>query len=291
MKPWVKMQSWSSEDSKDIKAWFDLDNYLNFESITLEKLYHELWARTYFFKIDIQIEKGMKKVAFNNFIQVTEGNPYLIGDNDLKYLSMDDQLYQPPYFLLTTTERIANVSFTCMQKGYFFSDSPDEYHIVSHIEKAYISEIMPEKFPSTVMVEIDLAAGTDDEIAESLRFALPQWRKIKGIQPAPLNVGRFGLGTIKKIINYRLIPMIDIIAWATHRKVLVSDDRLSRLLYSDEDDDKTIRQGYHIRDADRPLAMKATAIDFIRQFNLFLNKNPHLRHLRVSEVLKLSDSD
>jgi hypothetical protein len=85
--------------------------------------------------------------------------------------------------------------------------------------------------------------------------------------------------------------MIDIIAWATHRKVLVSDDRLSRLLYSDEDDDKTIRQGYHIRDADRPLAMKATTIDFIRQFNLFLNKNPHLRNLRVSEVMKLSDSD
>lgn len=41
MKPWVKMQSWSSEDSKDIKVWFDLDNYLKFESITLEKLYHE----------------------------------------------------------------------------------------------------------------------------------------------------------------------------------------------------------------------------------------------------------
>jgi hypothetical protein len=291
MKPWVKMQSWSSEDSKDIKHWLNLDNYLEFGEITLERLYHELWARTYFFKIDIQIEEGMKKVAFNNFIQVTEGDPFLIGDNDLKYMSMDDQLYQPPYFLLTTTDRIANISIACMKSAYFISRNLESYRIASNVENAYISEIMPEKFPSTVMVEIDLAAGTDDEIVESLRFALPQWRKIKGIQPASLNVGRFGLGTIKKIINYRLIPMIDIIAWATHRKVLVSDDRLSRLLYSDEDDDKTIRQGYHIRDADRPLAMKATTIDFIRQFNLFLNKNPHLRNLRVSEVMKLSDSD
>lgn len=46
------------------------------------------------------------------------------------------------------------------------------------------------------------------------------------------------------------------------KKVLLSDDRLSRLLYTDEDDDKAIRQGYHIRDADRPFAMKAVEIDF-----------------------------
>lgn len=61
--------------------------------------------------------------------------------------------------------------------------------------------------------------------------------------------------------------MLDLLAWSERKKVLLSDDRLSRLLYTDEDDDKAIRQGYHIRDADRPFAMKTVETDFLRQFN------------------------
>ncbi|XCW71969.1 Hypothetical protein ABZS17G119_00077 [Kosakonia cowanii] len=37
--------------------------------------------------------------------------------------------------------------------------------------------------------------------------------------------------------------------------------------------------------------MKAASIPFIRQFNLFINKNDHLKKIRVSEVMKISDSD
>ncbi|MGK3539521.1 DUF6387 family protein, partial [Escherichia coli] len=41
----------------------------------------------------------------------------------------------------------------------------------------------------------DLASGTDEEIAESLKAALPQWRKVKGIDENPLESVRFGYGT------------------------------------------------------------------------------------------------
>lgn len=47
---------------------------------------------------------------------------------------------------------------------------------------------MPDQFPRTVMFEINLASGTDEEIAESLKAALPQWRKIKGIEENPFGV-------------------------------------------------------------------------------------------------------
>ncbi|EAS4321040.1 hypothetical protein D7A60_25630, partial [Salmonella enterica] len=137
----------------------------------------------------------------------------------------------------------------------------------------------------------DLAGGSDDEIAEALRVSLPQWRKVKGVKPAPLDAVRFGYGAIKKLISYRIIPMLDLLAWSERKKVLLSDDRLSRLLYTDEDDDKAIRQGYHIRDADRPFAMKTVEIDFLRQFNFFINKNQHVKEMRVSDVMKLSDSE
>lgn len=63
--------------------------------------------------------------------------------------------------------------------------------------------------------------------------------------------------------------MLDILLWAKRKELRISDDRLSRLLYTDEDEETTIRLGYHIKDSDRPLAMKAATIDFIRQFNFF----------------------
>lgn len=85
--------------------------------------------------------------------------------------------------------------------------------------------------------------------------------------------------------------MLDVLLWAKVYDLRVSDDRLSRLLYTDEDDEAVIRLSYHIKDADRPLAMKAATIDFVRQFNFFINRNPHLKNMRVSDVMKLSDSN
>ncbi|WP_252370363.1 DUF6387 family protein, partial [Escherichia coli] len=90
------------------------------------------------------------------------------------------------------------------------------------IENEYISEKIPEQFPTTIMLEIDLAGGSDDEIAEALRVSLPQWRKVKGVKPAPLDAVRFGYGAIKKLISYRIIPMLDLLAWSERKKVLLS---------------------------------------------------------------------
>ncbi|KDV91976.1 hypothetical protein AB28_3681 [Raoultella ornithinolytica 2-156-04_S1_C2] len=139
------------------------------------------------------------------------------------------------------------------------------------------------------MIEIDLASGTDEEIAESLKAALPQWRKIKGIDENPLESVRFGYGTIKKLISYRVIPMLDILVWAAVKKIRVSDDRLSRLLYTDDDEESEMRQSSQIKDTDRPLALKSCTTDFIRQFLYFMNKNSHLKQMKVSDVMKLSD--
>lgn len=289
MKSWVKMNSWTSEDTKAVKTWFDLDKYREFENISINMLYHEIWARTYFFKP--VIEEGMQNTVLKNYMQILDGDPFLIKEKHLNYMDAENKLYQPPYFFITTVDRIANISFDCMRKALFIRANTEQYKIDSTIENEYISEKIPEQLPTTIMLEIDLAGGSDDEIAEALRVSLPQWRKVKGVKPAPLDAVRFGYGAIKKLISYRIIPMLDLLAWSERKKVLLSDDRLSRLLYTDEDDDKAIRQGYHIRDADRPFAMKTVEIDFLRQFNFFINKNQHVKEMRVSDVMKLSDSE
>ncbi|MEG6440818.1 hypothetical protein QCN23_21195, partial [Enterobacter bugandensis] len=37
MKSWVKMNSWTSEDTKAVKTWFDLDRYREFENISIKE--------------------------------------------------------------------------------------------------------------------------------------------------------------------------------------------------------------------------------------------------------------
>ncbi|MGT7511047.1 DUF6387 family protein, partial [Escherichia coli] len=86
-----------------------------------------------------------------------------------------------------------------------------------------------------------------------------------------------------------VIPMLDILVWAAVKKIRVSDDRLSRLLYTDDDEESEMRQSSQIKDTDRPLALKSCTTDFIRQFHYFMNKNSHLKQMKVSDVMKLSD--
>ncbi|HEJ7949016.1 DUF6387 family protein [Klebsiella michiganensis] len=283
------MKNWSVENTKDIKKWLNIDIYRRFEDLTLLQLYHELLARTLFFKpYHEEFEAEAVRLYIN---RIFSGNPFLITEQHLGYLTREDTLYQPPHFFLTTTERLAQLSIVGLQNSLFFWEGGDEYSVNREFLDRPVSEALPRLFRDTVMVEIDLTNGTDEEIAESLKAALPQWRKVRGIEADTTDAIRFGYGTIKKIINYRLIPMIDILVWSNLHKVRISENRLSRLLYTDDDDESDTRLNHQIRDTDRPLALKAASIPFIRQFNLFINKNSHLKKIRVSEVMKLSDSD
>ncbi len=38
------MKNWSAEDTRAVKAWLNIENHKIFEDITLNALYHKLWA-------------------------------------------------------------------------------------------------------------------------------------------------------------------------------------------------------------------------------------------------------
>ncbi|EBE6910835.1 hypothetical protein KKZ74_17035 [Enterobacter hormaechei subsp. xiangfangensis] len=281
------MKNWSPENTKEIRSWLDIGTYRKFEDISLIEFYHELWARNLFFKE--YREDFESKTLMDYFSKIFSGNPFLIEEGQLGYMFPANKLFHPPHFFLTTLERLAETSIIAMQRGGFVWHEGDNYSINRDLREESLSDIMPDQFSRTVMFEIDLASGTDEEIAESLKAALPQWRKVKGIDENPLESVRFGYGTIKKLISYRVIPMLDILVWAAIKKIRVSDDRLSRLLYTDDDEESDMRLSSQIKDTDRPLALKACTIDFIRQFHFFMNKNSHLKEMKVSDVMKISD--
>lgn len=281
------MKNWAPEHTKEIKLWLDISTYRKFEDLSLIQFYHELWARNLFFKEYREDFESKELMVY--FSKIFSGNPFLIEEGQLGYMAPANKLFQPPHFFLTTLDRLAETSIIAMQRGGFVWHEGDNYSINRELREESLSDIMPDQFSRTVMFEIDLASGTDEEIAESLKTALPQWRKVKGIDENPLESVRFGYGTIKKLISYRVIPMLDILVWAAVKKIRVSDDRLSRLLYTDNDEESEVRLPNQIKDTDRPLALKACAIAFIRQFNHFINKNNHLKQIKVNDVIKLTD--
>lgn len=281
------MKNWNATHTKELKKWFNLDNYRKFESLPLILLYHELLARTFFFKTPL--EGNEEFFVGINRKKICNGNPFLVPPERLGDLDPFYRLFQPPHLVLPKVDRIALLSIVLMQRGIVSWQGYNEYGINEYFEDASIGDAVPDLFDRTVMFEVDLASGTDEEIAESLKSALPQWRRVKHIAPDPLEAIRFGYGTIKKIINNRIIPMLDILVWAKEQDVRISDGWLSRLLYSL--DDEEMRYDDQIKDTDRPLAMKATTTDFIRQFHFFMNKNSHLKDMAVSDVLKLAARD
>ena len=281
------MQNWDKSHTQELNTWFNLETYRKFENLPLHLLYHELSARTFFFKSSL--EGNEELFVTINRKKIYNGNPFLVPPGRLGDLDPFYRLFQPPHLVLPTVDRIALLSIVLMQRGIFSWQGYNEYGINEYFEDTSVGDAIPDLFDRTVMFEVDLASGTDEEIAESLKSVLPQWRKVKHMPPDPLESIRFGYGTIKKIINNRIIPMLDILVWAQDRDVRVSERWLSRLLYSI--DDEEVRYDNQIKDTDRPLAMKAMTTDFIRQFYLFINKNSHLKEMKVSDVIQLAARD
>lgn len=283
------MRNWSAEHTKEVKKWFDINSYRQFENITLNDLYHELWARAVWYRNWPREEEEREILRCE--ATIFGGNPLLFKSGQLGNSTRNDVLYQPPHIFLTTTTRLAQLSIIAMANGMFSWDGGAEYRIKSNYAETFVSGIGLEEHNRTLLLELDLMHGTDEDITESIKSALPQWRKVLGVEAQVSDAVRFGYGTIKKLINYRIVPMLDILKWAQDNEVRVSDDRLSRLLYTDDDDEENTRSESQIKDTDRPLAVKASTIDFIRQYNFFLNKNPHLKEMKVADVMKLSESD
>lgn len=112
------MKNWSAEHTREVKKWLNIDTYRGFEELPLIHLYHELLARTLFFK---PYHEEFEAEAVRLYIdRIFSGKPFLITEQHLGYLTREDTLYQPPHFYLTTTERLAQLSIVGLRNSLFF---------------------------------------------------------------------------------------------------------------------------------------------------------------------------
>lgn len=141
---------------------------------------------------------------------------------------------------------------------------------------------------SVINLEIDISLSTDDQIIESMRYLLNRWRKQTGIKPKTSQQSYgFGEVMVQKIVDFRVIPILDLLYHAKSNNYKLSDKDLEQLLYRWGMEE--CRDQVQIKETDRPLARKALTNEFDNLFTMFLYKNRHLMDVKVSEVYKLNE--
>ncbi|WP_323908894.1 DUF6387 family protein [Aeromonas caviae] len=89
--------------------------------------------------------------------------------------------------------------------------------------------------PNLIKIGVNLGEATDDELVNEFRRLIPLWRQ-QSAQPEPTKneTGKVGPSTIRRIIEYKVLPMIDLMVWAQINGFKYSAEQLSRVLFPEE---------------------------------------------------------
>ncbi len=129
-------------------------------------------------------------------------------------------------------------------------------------------------------VSFDLGLSSDEEVISALQTMLPVWRSEYEIESRKIE--KVGIAKIRKLVDHNIIPMMDLLIWASLKKVNISNMIISRVLYPDFTNE--IRGEDHIKDTDRPVAEKTLKGETSRSLEYFINKNSHLSNIPIADL-------
>lgn len=263
---------------KELQAWFDYDNYVDVESCTLKGLHKELQFRK---NILDSIEFfGEGDVYFD---QILAGKPLIS-----KRIDLDTHLTESQTHIRQVT--FNHVEALKRSLGMFSQESfvKGTDQLKKEVKEQPLTQSMRTVFLGTnesrVYTYFDLESSSDEEIIGSLRALLPVWRKEYGIKGRKQEA--FGLGKILKLVDYRILPMIDLLMWAKLKDVSLSNTILSRVLYPKLTDE--VRGDEQLKDTDRPIAERAMSGETCKNIESFINKNSHIKDIPIVGLRNLN---
>ncbi len=281
--------------------WFNLNAYHALLDINNESLVKEVTSRCYLYSSE-HIENT---VLFYNLEPLKRGEVLL--EKDAIYDSDDipEMVYSEitaigPDFIAPGIPRITieqlpepvelpkdkerldggdsiwPLNFISLQMANFWAEKhdifrpgepgPDGYSLIK--TEYMLASVSAHTKNGRIEATIDLDGSTDTEILEELRTLLPMWRKQLNLaEPAKNECGVVGPSTIKRIIEYRVIPMLDLMIWAKINGFEYSAEQLSRVLYPD-----MIVSAKHVNDTRKPFAMKFIDENYVDMINLWIKQ-------------------
>lgn len=211
-----------------IPDWFKISNYKILKNLDHKELATQLNFRLYLFTCLINSfeweynEKSQYRQILNNEIILTKHNDPEWDEHVQNLKDIDEYHNDAPKYLLSSTDSIS---------GY---DSMSAYQFVRSLElkKLTMQDEENTYFKHDLMVSslsligrkhdigslegavinIDLKEYTDKELISDFQKLLPMWRSELGIKE-PTNISYSKPSDIGKVINYAIIPLLDLKIW------------------------------------------------------------------------------
>lgn len=167
----------------------------------------------------------------------------------LPQLSESDSILPVSFLTLKTFDNTAKKSGIYQDKNSELVNPGFELGSVS----LHKSMNNPAKYE--ILTTIDIHSYTDHEILNDLKYLLQKWRRETN-QQEPKRITGIGPSDFKTLIDYKVIPMFDLLIWGQVNNKKITDEMLSRVLFPDFIHDECTSE--MIRKTRKPFAMKYT---------------------------------
>ncbi|WP_431608198.1 DUF6387 family protein, partial [Enterobacter cloacae] len=197
------------EEIRTALSWFDVRRYDGLKDLTLEQIYAELERRMLAYKTRQQWEtagKSNQMQAIYHDAKIRCGDVILTSD----WISDNHRL-------------LHSYAVRPMTRGALFNYGRAMYRLETSeqtdpvaVSSDYISEYLKQggmNPANKMLIEIDLEEASSDDLAEHLKVLIALWQKHLKTPKPPKRRFRFGHKTFERILDYKVIPLMDLISW------------------------------------------------------------------------------
>ena len=272
------------EDIRTALSWFDVRRYDGLKDLTLEQIYAELERRMLAYKTRLQWDtagKSNQMQAIYHEAKIQCGDAIL----ESEWIS-DNQRLSHSYAVRPMTR----TSLFNYGRAMYHLETSEQTDPVA-VSSDYISEYLKQgglNPANKMLIEIDLEQASSDDLAEHLNVLITLWQKHLKTAKPPKRTFRFGHKTFQRILDYKVIPLMDLISWeqTNNEGKNIPFNILADILHGNDG----IRSSDHIKDTDYDYAKKyLTKDEYFKVLNDFYIKNNMLKDWKITEVIKINE--
>ncbi|QLO51842.1 hypothetical protein HV234_10050 [Klebsiella grimontii] len=272
------------EEIRTALSWFDVRRYDGLKDLTLEQIYAELERRMLAYKTRQQWEtagKSNQMQAIYHDAKIRCGDVILTSD----WISDNHRLSHS--YAVRPMTRGALFNYGRAMYRLETSEQTDPVAVSSD----YISEYLKQggmNPANKMLIEIDLEEASSDDLAEHLKVLIALWQKHLKTPKPPKRKFRFGHKTFERILDYKVIPLMDLISW----EQLYNEGKnipftiLADILHGNNG----VRSSENIKDTDYDYAKSYLDNDeYFKVLNDFYIKNNMLKDWGIVDVITVND--
>ncbi len=272
------------EEIRAALSWFDVRRYDGLKDLTLEQIYAELERRMLAYKTRQQWETAGKD---NQMQAIYHDATIRCGDVILKSDWISDNHRLSHSYAVRPMTRVQLFNYGRAMYRLETSEQTDPVAVSSD----YISEYLKQggmNPANKMLIEIDLEEASSDDLAEHLKVLIALWQKHLKTPKPPKRKFRFGHKTFERILDYKVIPLMDLISW----EQLYNEGKnipftiLADILHGNNG----VRSSENIKDTDYDYAKSYLDNDeYFKVLNDFYIKNNMLKDWGIVDVITLND--